>query len=417
MDIVMVPGFVSHLELAWEMPFTRDAIDHVTSFARLIRFDKRGTGLSDRVTSVPTLEQRMDDLRAVMDAAGSEQAALWGTSEGGAMCILFAATYPERTSALVLVSSFARLLRGPDQPWGYDPVEAGAIAQMFVDQWGTGQVLGAFFPSTHDDARMTELFARYERNSARPGDVEAIIEMCAEIDVRPVLPTITVPSLVVHHAGDPMVDVENGRYLANHIPAARYIELDDADHVTISEDGPDASADIREFLTGTRTDPDLDRVLATVLFTDIVASTERVADVGDSNWKRLLDRHDELMRREIERFRGREVKSTGDGFLAVFDGPARAAQCALAASDSLHKVGLDIRAGVHTGEIEQRGDDVGGIAVHIGARIAGRARGGEVLASRVVRDLVAGSPLQFSERGEHELKGVPGSWELYSVAM
>ena len=417
LDVVMVPGFVSHIEMAWDMPFTRHAFDQIASFARLIRFDKRGTGLSDRVNEVPTLEQRMDDVRAVMDAAGSEKAALWGVSEGGAMCILFAATYPERTEALVLVSSFARLRRGRDQPWGYEPDQTDGITRMFVDAWGTGQVLGSFFPSAQDDAAMLERFARYERNAARPGDVEAIIGMCAEIDVRAVLPTITVPTVVVHHAGDPMVVVENGRYLAESIPGARYIELDDADHISIREDAPDAFDDIREFLTGTRAAPDFDRVLATVLFTDIVSSTERASKVGDSSWKRLLDRHDELMRREIERYRGREVKSTGDGFLAVFDGPARAAQCALSANHSLQQVGLDIRAGVHTGEIEQRNDDVGGIAVHIGARIAAQAGPGEVLASRIVRDLVVGSPLRFAERGEHELKGVPGSWELYSVAV
>ncbi len=417
MDIVMVPGFVSHLEMAWDMPFTRQAFEQAASFGRLIRFDKRGTGLSDPVTTVPTLEQRMDDVRAVMDAVGSERAALWGISEGGAMCILFAATYPERTSALVLVSSFARLSSGPDQPWGYDEPTAEVITQSFVDQWGTGAVLGAFFPSASGDDQLTNLFARYERNSARPGDVRAIIDMCREIDVRPILPSITVPTLVVHHTGDPMVQVENGRYLAEHIPGAQYIELGDADHVTIRSDGPDEFDDIREFLTGTRVAPDFDRVLATVLFTDIVRSTERVAEVGDTQWKRLLDQHDELMKREIERFRGRAVKSTGDGFLAVFDGPGRAAQCALAANHSLQRVGLDIRAGVHTGEIEQRDGDVGGIAVHIGARIAARADAGEVLASRVVRDLVVGSPLTFADRGEHELKGVPGSWELYSVAI
>jgi class 3 adenylate cyclase len=414
-DIVMVPGFVSHLEMAWEMPFTGPQMQRITSFARLIRFDKRGTGLSDRASGVPTLEQRMDDLRAVMDAAGSERAALWGISEGGAMCILFAATYPDRTAALVLASSFARLLQAPDQAFGFEPEQVEAITKSSVSHWGTGQVLGAFFPSAAGDEELTERFARYERNSARPGDVEAIIGMCAEIDVRPVLPTITVPTLITHHAGDPMISVEHGRYLAEHIPGARYIELPDADHITIAADAPDAFDDIREFLTGVRSEPDPDRVLATVMFTDIAGSTERVAEVGDARWKELLDRHDTVMRTQLQRFRGREVKTTGDGFLASFDGPARAAQCALAAIDAVRPLGLEIRAGVHTGECEQRGEDLGGIAVHIGARVSALALPGEVLASSTVKDLVVGSGLRFADRGEHELKGVPDRWRLFAV--
>ena len=414
-DIVMVPGFVSHLEMAWEMPFTRPQMQRIASFARLIRFDKRGTGLSDRASGVPTLEERMDDLRVVMDAAGSERAALWGVSEGGGMCILFAATHPDRTSALVLASSFARLLQGPDQSWGYQPGQAQAVIDMFVAQWGTGQALQAFFPSAAGDAELIELFARYERNSARPGDVEAIIGMCAEIDVRPVLPTISVPTLVIHHVGDQMIPIEHGRYLAEHIPRARYIELPDADHVTIAEDAPDAFDDVREFLTGVRSEPDPDRVLATVMFTDIAGSMERVAEVGDARWKEMLDRHDHVLRKELQRFRGREVKTTGDGFLAAFDGPARAAQCALAAIDAVRPLGLEIRAGVHTGECEQRGEDLGGIAVHIGARVSALAGPGEVLASSTVKDLVVGSGLRFADRGEHDLKGVPDRWRLFSV--
>jgi pimeloyl-ACP methyl ester carboxylesterase len=416
-DVVMVPGFVSHVEMNWEAPWFRRHYDEIGSYARLIRFDKRGTGLSDHTTSIPTLEQRMDDVRAVMDAAGSERAALYGLSEGGPMCILFAATYPERTSALVLSSSFARMVSGPDQEWGLTPAEVEKTKQRLVDYWGTGHVLAAFAPSVEKDEAMMELLARGERNSARPGELAAIIDMCAEIDVRPVLPTITVPTLVRHSAGDTIVPVEHGRYLAESIPGAVYVEVDGADHMAMRDETAPGWDEIREFLTGTRAAPDLDRVLATVLFTDIVSSTERAAEMGDAQWRRTLDRHDEVMRHEIERFRGRAVKTTGDGFLAVFDGPARAAKCALAAHDALRRIGLDIRAGVHTGEIEQRGDDVGGIAVHIGARIAARAGAGEVLASRVVRDLVVGSALHFDPRGEHELKGVPGAWELYAVTM
>ncbi|HEX5094975.1 MAG TPA: alpha/beta fold hydrolase, partial [Acidimicrobiia bacterium] len=418
LDIVMVPGFVSHVELIWEIPFARQQFEYLASYARLIRFDKRGTGLSDRHLGIPTLEQRMDDVRAVMDAAGSEHATLYGVSEGGPMCILFAATYPERTDALVLSGSFAKLASGPDQPFGQSPEALEAQKQLMVEHWGTGAIFSAFAPGSELDDDVLELFARGERNAARPGDLDQVVRMCIEIDVRPVLPTITVPTLIQHVAGDTIVSVEHGRYLADHIPDATYIEYEGRDHMTVDEtERLGQLENMREFLTGTRAAPDFDRVLATVLFTDIVSSTERAAQVGDAAWKRVLDQHDEIMQTQIGRFRGRAVKSTGDGFLAVFDGPGRAAQCALAAKDALRKLDIDIRAGVHTGEIEQRGDDVGGIAVHIGARIASKADAGEVLASRVVRDLVVGSSLEFSERGAHELKGVPGSWELYAVAV
>lgn len=415
-DVLMVPGFVSHLELAWEMPFIRPQMERIGEFARLIRFDKRGTGLSDRVVDIPTLEQRMEDVHAVMDAAGSERAALWGVSEGGAMCMLFAATYPERTTALVLVSSFARVLTAPDQSFGIEREIGDQITATFAELWGTGSALAAFFPSAAADPAMTEYFARYERNSARPGEMKAITDMCADIDVRAVLPSISAPTIVVHHAGDPMIGVEHGRYLAEHIPGARYIELPDADHVTIAEGAPDAFDDIREFLTGIRAPASWDRLLATVLFTDIVGSTDRAAAVGDQRWRSLLDHHDDVVRGELRRFRGREIKTTGDGFLAAFDGPARAVECAMATLEAVRPLGLELRAGVHTGECEQRGDDLGGIAVHIGARVAALAQPNEVLVSRTVTDLVAGSGLRFVDRGEHELKGVPNRWQLYAVA-
>jgi class 3 adenylate cyclase len=415
-DIVMVPGFVSNVELAWEMPFIRPQLERIAAFARLIRFDKRGTGLSDRAHGVPTLEQRMEDLHAVMDAAHSERAALWGVSEGGAMCMLFAATYPERTSALVLISSFARVLSGAGQEFGIPREVGDALTEAWMRDWGTGKPLSMFFPSAAGDPTMTELFARYERNSARPGDVGIITEMAAEIDLRAVLPTISVPTLVVHHAGDPVITVDHGRLLAREIPDARYVELPDADHVAIAEDAPDAFDDIREFLTGGREPVSSDRLLATVLFTDIVGSTDHAAAVGDQRWRSLLDRHDDVVREQLRRFRGREVKTTGDGFLAAFDGPARAVECALATVAAVRPLGLDLRAGVHTGECEQRGDDLGGIAVHIGARVAALAAPNEVLVSRTVTDLVAGSGLRFVDRGEHELKGVPNRWQLYSVA-
>jgi class 3 adenylate cyclase len=330
--------------------------------------------------------------------------------------MLFAATYPERTSALVLVSSFARVLTGEGQEFGFTREFGDAITEAWVRDWGTGKVLAMFFPSAAGNPEMTQLFARYERNSARPGDVQAIIDMAAEIDLRSVLPSINVPTMVVHHAGDPMIVVAHGRYLAQHIPGARYVELPDADHVTIVEDAPDAFDDIREFLTGVRAPTSRERLLATVLFTDIVGSTDQAVAMGDQRWRSLLDRHDEALRREIDRHRGREVKTTGDGFLAAFDGPARAVQCATAAVDAVRPLGIELRAGVHTGECEQRGDDLGGIAVHIGARVAALAQPSEVLVSRTVTDLVAGSGLRFEPRGEHELKGVPDRWQLYAVA-
>jgi class 3 adenylate cyclase len=415
LDLVVVPGFVSHVELAREMPFIQSS--QAESFARVIRFDKRGTGLSDRSVGVATLEERMDDVRAVMDAVDVERAALWGISEGGPMCILFAATYPERTSALVLQASFACRMQTRDQPYGLPPDAAEALVAAFEDQWGTGTVLGSFFPSAIDDPTMREHFARYERNAASPSAMVDILRMVAATDVRAILPTISVPTLVVHSAGDLMVPVEHGRYLAEHIPGSRYVELPGADHITIQEGEAGAVDDIEEFLTGHRPALGTDRVLATVLFTDICASTERASALGDRAWRRLLDEHDELSSAEIERHRGRLIKTTGDGLLATFDGPARAVQCAAAIRDRLRPLGVSLRAGVHTGEIEVRGEDVGGIAVHIGARVAALAQPGEVMVSRTVTDLVAGSGLSFDDRGAHTLKGMPQEWQLFALAV
>jgi class 3 adenylate cyclase len=415
LDVVLVPGFISNVELAWDMPFSGPALRNIGSFARVISFDKRGTGLSDRTVGVPTLEQRMDDVRAVMDAVGVHRAALWGISEGGPMCILFAATYPTRTSALVLQGSFARLVQSSDQPFGYPPEALAPLIAAFEEQWGTGAVVGNFFPSAADDPVMRERFARYERNGASPSAMVRIVEMVTAIDVRPILPTISAPTLVVHSTGDSVITVEHGRYLAEHISGARYLEVPGEDHLTIREDEAGPFDDIEEFLTGHRPAPNPDRILTTVLFTDIVDSTRRAADLGDQSWRDLLDHHDEVMRRQLDRFRGTEVKTTGDGFLAMFDGPARAVQCAVAASEAVRPLGLELRAGVHTGECVQRGADLGGIGVHIGARIASLAEPSQVLVSRTVTDLVAGSCLEFADRGEHELKGVPGSWNLFSV--
>ena len=414
-DVVMVPGFVSHLELFMESPLFAAPVERTARYARVIRFDKRGTGLSDRGVATPSLEARMEDLHVVLDAAGSERAAIVGTSEGGPMGMLFAATYPDRTRALVLSGSFARLLTAPDQPFGYRADDADAIIDGFVHGWGSGAALTAFFPSHASDAAFVEFCARAERNAASPGALRDILEMVAAIDVRPILPAISVPTLVVHHTGDPMVSIEHGRDLAARIPGARFREVHDADHVSLGGERRDVDDDIEEFLTGTRPAPRSDRILATVLFTDIVRSTEQAARLGDQDWHRLLDRHDQTVRQEVARHQGREIKQTGDGFLTAFEGPARAVQCGLALMDRLRVLGVESRAGVHTGECERRGDDLGGIAVHIGSRVAALAAPSELLVTRTVKDLVAGSGLCFTDRGEHELKGVPDRWQVYAA--
>ena len=414
-DVVLVPGFVSNVEMMWDLPFTGSVLRWAGEFARVISFDKRGTGLSDRSVGVPTLEDRMDDVRAVMDAAHVDRASLWGISEGGPMCILFAATYPERTSSLVLQGSFARLTQAPDQPFGYPLDAVEPIVATFEQQWGTGSVFQNFFPSSAGDPSLRGFFARYERNSASPGAMVDIVKMLGKIDVRSILPTISAPVLVLHSAGDAVVSIEHGRYLANHIDGAQLIELVGDDHLPIRDEESRHFDDIEEFLTGHRPDPVPERTLKTVLFTDIVDSTATAERFGDKEWRALLDRHDGIVRSEINRFRGVEVKTTGDGFLAAFDGPARAVQCAMAARHQVGSVGLTIRAGVHTGECVERGDDIAGIAVHIAARVLAAAKPGEVLVSRTVTDLVAGSGLSFSDRGEHRLKGVSGGWQLFAV--
>jgi class 3 adenylate cyclase len=358
----------------------------------------------------------MDDVRTVMDAAGADRVALWGISEGGPMALLFAATYPGRTAALVLQGSFARLPQAPDYQIGFPPEMLLAFIPEWEQLWGTGDVLANYyFPSVADDPGMRDKFAQWERNGASPGAMVAVLKMAQAIDVRPVLPTISVPTLVVHCTGDPAVPVEHGRYLAEHIPGARYIELAGDDHLTIREGDHGVFDEIEEFLTGARPEPEIDRVLKTVLFTDIVKSTERAVSMGDRRWHELLDAHDAAVRRELEHFRGQEVKTTGDGFLACFDGPARAIRCARAIADRTHALGIDVRAGLHTGECETRGDDLAGVAVHIAARVAALAGAGEVLCSRTVTDLVAGSGIGFADRGVHSLKGVPGTWQTFAV--
>jgi class 3 adenylate cyclase len=417
-DIVYVPGWVSNVETLDEPGPLRTYYERFASFSRLILFDKRGTGASDRVSpnELPSIEQRMDDLRAVMDALSLERATVVGVSEGGPMSIVFAATFPDRVTALVLYGSFAKV------EWTDSLVAriAGSVseAEERIEQiWGT-DALGAeiWTPTVAHIPLAAEAVARHQRSGASPAAARALFRIVMDTDVRHVLPTLNVPTLVLHAAGDRAVGVTHGRYLAEHIRGARYIELPGDDHVIVHASEQEAMIGaIRQFLTGAGHLADADRVLATVLFTDIVDSTRRAAELGDAQWRRILDLHDQIVRSEVATHRGRVVKSTGDGVLATFDGPARGVRCARAMTDAVSGLGIEIRCGLHTGEIELRGDDVGGIAVHIASRVEARGRPGEVLVSRTVVDLVAGSGLRFDAHGEHELKGVPGRWSLYSL--
>jgi len=419
LDLVLVPGFVSHVEHFWEDPALARFLRRLASFSRLIFFDKRGTGLSDRVSeaALPTLEERMDDVRAVMDAARSERAAFLAPSDAGSMAILFAATYPERTTALVLYGTFAAGVKEPSYPWGATPPEWEESIERWQDKWGREAfALERFAPSKAGDEWYVDWFARLERLAASPGAAAALARMNAEIDVRHVLPSIRVPTLVLHRRDDRVVVVEEGRYIAERIPDAKYVELDGADHWPWLGDADAVVDEAQEFLTGTREPRTPDRVLATVLFTDIVGSTAKAVELGDRAWRELLERHHQLIRRQLVRFRGAELDVAGDGFFARFDGPARAIRCACAIAESVRELGLEVRAGLHTGECEVLDGKVGGIAVHIGARVANEAEPGEVLVSSTVKDLVAGSGLDFEERGVAELKGVPGEWHLYAVA-
>jgi class 3 adenylate cyclase len=410
-DLVLIPGFISNLDHYWDEPTLAHFLSRLGSFSRLILFDKRGTGLSDRLGTLPNLEERMDDVRAVMDAVDSKRAALFGISEGGAMSMLFAATYPERTQALVLYGAY-----GHFPSWVLPPDKLAAFLEMIERDWGTGASLKAFAPGKLFDERFKRWWARFERLGASPSAVIALMRMNNEIDIRHILPTIRVPTLVLHRTDDPRVNVEAGRYLGATISGAKYIELPGSDHVAWVGDVDRLTDEIEEFLTGARTVAEADRVLATVLFTDIVDSTKRAVELGDLRWRELLEQHDQVIREELARFRGREIKTLGDGFLVTFDGPARAVRCASAIISALRVLGLEVRCGVHTGEIEMKAQDIGGIAVHIAARITALAEGGEVLVSRTVRDLVAGSNLRLEERGTHPLKGLSESMPLFAAA-
>lgn len=417
-DLVYVMGWVSHLELFWEEPAVARFMNRLATFSRLILFDKRGTGLSDRVPmdQLPTLEQRMDDVRAVMDAAGSTRAVLFGVSEGGPMTALFAATYPERTAALIIYGSYAKRIWDPEYPWAPTPEGRQKFYDAIEHEWGRSEVdMATIAPSAMADPRAREWLARYFRMSASPGAALALAKMNTQVDIRQILPSIRVPTLLMHRTGDLDIDVGGARWMAGEIPGAKYVELPGNDHIPWYGDQDVLLDEIEEFLTGMRHGPEPDRMLATVVFTDIVGSTERAAAVGDRRWRELLEAHHGIIRREIERYRGREINTAGDGFLAVFDGPARAVRCAAASAGAVQGLGLQIRAGVHTGEVEMMGANIGGIAVHIGARVAALAQPGEVLVSSTVKDLVAGSGIEFEDRGTHGLKGVPGEWRVFAA--
>ena len=417
-DLVQVAGWVSHIEAGWDEPRQARFRRRLASFSRLILFDKRGTGMSDRVADqdLPTLEQRMDDVRAVMDAAGSERAVILGQSEGGSMAMLFAATYPERTIALITLGAFAKRVWDPEYPWAPTPEQRQEGFDWIERYWGGDVDPGTLAPSMASDEAFRRELSRYLRLSASPGAALALSRMNTQIDVRHVLPTIRVPTLVLHRTGDLDANVAEGRYIAERIPGAKFVELPGNDHLPWVGNQEDILDEVEAFITGVRPAPEPDRMLATVLFTDIVGSTERAAALGDRAWRDVLQLHHASVRRELERFRGQEITTTGDGFLATFDGPARAVRCAVAIRDRLRGSGLEVRAGVHTGECERMGDNIGGVAVHIGSRVAGLAGAGEVLASSTVKDLVSGSGIVFEDRGAHALKGIPGEWRLFRVA-
>jgi class 3 adenylate cyclase len=416
-DLLWVPGFVSNVELAWEEPLLKRYLDRLASFSRLISFDKRGTGLSDRlpIEQLPTLEERLEDVIAVLEAAGSERAALFGHSEGGNLAVLFAATYPSRTIALVTAGIFAKRVWSAEYPWAPTPEQRARDIETLERNWGVDADVEHLAPSAARDAAFGRRLATYFRRSASPGAAGALMRMNTQIDVRAVLPTIRVPTLMLHRIRDRDASVEEGRWIAAQIPGARFVELPGEDHIPWVGDQDRLLDEVQEFLTGMPRAAVADRVLTTVLVTDIVGSTQRATQLGDRAWSALIDEHHALVRGELTKFRGREIDTAGDGFLATFDGPARAVRCACAIVDGVRGLGIEVRAGVHTGEVELVGDRVRGIAVHIAARVAALAGAGDVLVSSTVTGLVAGSGLQFKDRGEHPLKGVQGMWRTYLV--
>jgi class 3 adenylate cyclase len=415
-DVVLVPQWLSNIEQYWENPAASYFLRRIASFSRLIMFDKRGTGLSDPVPSTQTLEERMDDVLAVMDAVGSERAVMLGASEGAFMATLFAATYPERCVSLILYGACARWLQSDDYEIGRPPSIARAYGERWIEAWGSGYSLNVLAPSLVEDSGFRQWWGRFERHSVRPGMVRPIVENINAMDVRAVLPALRVPTLIMHRRGDRLIDVANARYLAENIEGARYVELPGEDHIYFAGDADALLDEIEEFVTGARGMHDPDRILATVMFTDIVRSTEHAARLGDRRWHALIADHDRLVHEQIATYRGRTIRTTGDGVFAAFDGPARAIRCALSVVAAARALDVHLRAGLHTGECELAGDDLAGVTVHIGARIADLAEPSEVLVSGTVRDLVVGSNIAFSFRGTESLQGVPGEWRVFQVA-
>jgi class 3 adenylate cyclase/alpha-beta hydrolase superfamily lysophospholipase len=416
-DLVLVHGWISHLEHQWEDPSLARFLDRLASFSRLILFDKRGTGLSDRVadSALPTLEQRMDDVRAVMDAAGSTRAALFGVSEGGPLSALFAATYPMRTSALIMYGAYAKWISDADYPWAPSREDHEAAFKAYEEHWGTPIGLKVLAPSIASDERWRQWWGQHQRLSASPGAGVTLYRMNVEIDIRQILPTIRVPTLILHRLGDRLMNPAGAKYMAGQIPGAKYVELPGEDHVAWIGEVDILLAEIQEFVTGVRPASEVDRILATVLFVDIVGSTDRAAALGDARWRDLMNNYQQKVGKEVARLGGRVINTAGDGVFASFDGPARAIRCACAVRDAVAALGLTVRSGLHTGECEVDGDKIAGIAVHIGARVAAHAGPGEILLSGTVKDLVAGSGLRFVDRGSHTLKGVAGRWRLFAV--
>ncbi len=414
-DLVWIPPWVSQVEYLWSEASLERVMARLTSFARVITFDRRGSGLSDPLFGAPTLEDQMDDVLAVMDAAESESAAICGTLEGGPMASLFAATFPERTDALVLYATFARATWAPDYEWAWPAELRDEHMDELLAHWGEGWVTGSVAPSQQGDPSFMEWAGRLERLAASPSTIRRIFDLIGGFDVRDVLPSIRVPTLVMHRTEDSFLKVEHSRYIASKIPGARYVELEGGDNMFSIGDSDALLGEVEEFLTGTRHEREPDRMLATVMFTDIVDSTRRAAEMGDRGWRFLLERHDALFRQALERHRGREIKRTGDGFMATFDGPARAIRCAASVAEAMGTLGLEVRAGLHTGELEVMDNDFGGLAVHIASRVMNCAAPNEVLVSGTVKDLVVGSGIDFEDRGERELRGVPGEWRLYAV--
>ena len=414
-DLVLVPGWVSNIECYWDDPAHARFLETLASFSRLILFDTRGTGLSDRVTHMPALETRIDDVRAVMGAVGSERAVLCGISEGGSMCALFAATHPARSLGLILIDSRPSGRLSAEAPWGRTRQQLDGFNKLCETEWGGPIGLEIFAPSVAQDETVRMWWAHLLRMSASPASVIALNNMNFEIDIRHVLPAIRVPTLLLHAVGDRSVPVSASRYMAQQIPGAKYVELPGLDHTPVRGNSEAILQEIRRFLVSAQQPVEVDRVLATMLFSDIVGSTERAITLGDRSWRELLARHHQVVRHELQRFRGHEVDTAGDGFLATFDGPARAVRCASHMVEALRPLGLAIRVGLHTGECEMVGNKVAGIAVHIGARVATSAQSGEVIVSSTVKDLVAGSGLRFGDRGIQTLKGIPEPWRLFAV--